>query len=83
MKVKLIIFPLFLPEGNAILPITIKEVCGCGCLQIMSKIWVAGGRTQIYIQVYLNIVELLHHIWITMFTMFTFVGLKVEDAWGQ
>ena len=28
VKVKLIIFPLFLPEGNAILPITPKAVCG-------------------------------------------------------
>ena len=27
VKVKLIIFPLFLPEGNAILPITPKAVC--------------------------------------------------------
>ena len=27
MKVKLIIFPLFLPEGNAILPMTAKEAC--------------------------------------------------------
>ena len=27
VKVKLIIFPLFLPKGNAILPITPKEVC--------------------------------------------------------
>ena len=27
VKVKLIIFPLFLSEGNAILPITPKEVC--------------------------------------------------------
>ena len=28
VKVKLIIFPLFLPEGNAILPMTAMEVCG-------------------------------------------------------
>ena len=28
VKVKLIIFPLFLPEGNAILPMTAKAVCG-------------------------------------------------------
>ena len=28
VKVKLIIFPLFLPEGNAILPITPEAVCG-------------------------------------------------------
>ena len=28
VKVKLIIFPLFLPEGNPILPITPKAVCG-------------------------------------------------------
>ena len=27
VKVKLIIFPLFLPEGNAILPMTDKEAC--------------------------------------------------------
>ena len=27
VKVKLIIFPLFLPEGNAILPMTAKTVC--------------------------------------------------------
>ena len=27
VKVKLIIFPLFLPEGKAILPMTAKEVC--------------------------------------------------------
>ena len=27
VKVKLIIFPLFLPEGNAILPMTAKEGC--------------------------------------------------------
>ena len=27
VKVKLIIFPLFLPEGNAILPMTAKEAC--------------------------------------------------------
>ena len=27
VKVKLIIFPLFLPKGNAILPITPKAVC--------------------------------------------------------
>ena len=27
VKVKLIIIPLFLPEGNAILPITPKAVC--------------------------------------------------------
>ena len=29
VKVKLLIFPLFLPEGNAILPMTAKEACGC------------------------------------------------------
>ena len=28
VNVKLIIFPLFLPEGNVILPITPKAVCG-------------------------------------------------------
>ena len=28
VKVKLIIFLLFLPEGNAILPMTAKEACG-------------------------------------------------------
>ena len=28
VKVKLIIFPLFPPEGNTILPITPKAVCG-------------------------------------------------------
>ena len=28
VKVKLIIFPLFLPERNAILPMTAKEACG-------------------------------------------------------
>ena len=27
VKVKLIIFPLFLPEGNTILPMTAKAVC--------------------------------------------------------
>ena len=27
VKVKLIIFPLFLPEGNGILPMTAKAVC--------------------------------------------------------
>ena len=27
LKVKLVIFPLFPPEGNAILPITPKAVC--------------------------------------------------------
>ena len=27
VKVKLIIFPLFLPEGNVILPMTAKAVC--------------------------------------------------------
>ena len=27
VKVELIIFPLFLPEGNAILPMTAKEAC--------------------------------------------------------
>ena len=32
VKVKLIIFPFFLPEGNAILPITPKAVCALfGC----------------------------------------------------
>ena len=29
VKVKLIIFPLFLPEGIAILPMTAKEPCDC------------------------------------------------------
>ena len=28
VKVKLIIFPLFLPERNAILPMTARAVCG-------------------------------------------------------
>ena len=28
VKVNLIILPLFLPEGNAILPMTAKAVCG-------------------------------------------------------
>ena len=38
VKVKLIIFPLFLPKGNAILPITPKAVCGGGhCLVDKSK----------------------------------------------
>ena len=39
VKVKLIIFPLFLPEGNAILPMTAKEACG-GELDIF--IYIAG-----------------------------------------
>ena len=34
VKVKLLIFPLFLPEGNAILPITHKAVCAIGKLNI-------------------------------------------------
>ena len=28
VKVKLVIFPLFLPEGNAILPMIARAVCG-------------------------------------------------------
>ena len=38
VKVKLIIFPLFLPKGNAIMPITPKAVSGGGhCLVDKSK----------------------------------------------
>ena len=39
VKVKLIIFPLFLSEGNAILPIPPKAVC-----DLLNKMLTYGGR---------------------------------------